>query len=229
MVNKLTLQDSSRLLKPVAPVLALLGNIGHPRCNRTKAFMIWAEQNYDRILWVPGALEYSSEGREAITWNEKADQVYESINEWGLKKTVFCQKLDFVYPGTEINILASSLGFPLGYLNQHYVWNCRGEQARMTSNEQTFFMTDEVAWLKRRLEKINMPTIVLSNQHVPSKFGYSTHIFCNIHGIWENTTTSYTGGQNPWRAINMAGHKGYLPDAYFTWDVNNMGKDTKMQ
>lgn len=227
-VNKLTLQESSKLLKPVAPVLALLGNIGHPHCNRTKAFMIWAEQNYDRVLWIPGALEYSSEGREATTWNEKADRVYESLNHWSLRRTTFCQKLDFIYPGTEINILATSLGFPLDYSNQYYVWNTKGEQTRMTSNEQQSFMKDELHWLRRHLQKKHTPTIVLSHQPVLSNFGYSTHLVINIHGIWENDIISFTGGKNPWRAINMAGHRGYISDAYFTLDENK-DKDMNMQ
>ena len=228
LVHTHSFQNSSRLLKPVAPILALLGNIGLPNCNRTKEFMTWADMNYDRILWIPGALEYSSPAYEAMTWNERGDQIYKSIHTWGLKHTHFCQKLEFIYPGTDIHIIATSLGFPIGYLNQHYVSNSRGIHERMKQLDAAHFMKDEFEWLHQRLTKIYAPTIILSNQYVPNGFVRSGHIYCNIHGVYGTTPVSYTGDKDPWRAINMAGHSDYLPNLYFTFEIHK-NKDKNMR
>ena len=219
LVHTRPLLESMRLLRPSAPVLALLGNIGHPYCDKTRDFFRWTETKYQHIFWIPGALEYASSTQNATSWYERSDQIYESIRNWELNRTLFCQKLEFRYPGTNINILATSLGFPIEYLNQHYTWNSRNTYGKMTRADMEFFISDEFSWLRRRVDKLNSPTLMLSNQYVPNGFSPSTHKHCNIHGTWGNTPASYTGGENPWWAMNMAGHAGYLPDAYVSWDT----------
>jgi hypothetical protein len=219
LVHTRPVLESTRLLRPSAPVLALLGNIGHPYCDRTRDFFRWTETKYQHIFWIPGALEYSSSTENATSWYERSDQIYESIRNWELNRTLFCQKLECRYPGTNINILATSLGFPIEYLNQHYTWNSSDTYGKMTRADMEFFISDEFDWLRRRVNTLNSPTLMLSNQYVPNGFSPSTHVHCNIHGTWGNTPASYTGGTNPWWAMNMAGHPGYLPDAYVSWNT----------
>jgi hypothetical protein len=229
LVHTRPVLESIKLLRPSAPVLALLGNIGHPYCDKTRDFFRWTETKYQHIFWIPGALEYSSSTENATSWYERSDQIYESIRNWELNRTLFCQKLEFKYPGTNINILATSLGFPIEYLNQHYTWNSLGNYSKMTRADMQFFISDELNWIRRRVNKVNAPTLMLSNQYVPKGFSTSTQPHCNIHGTWGKTPASYTGGDNPWWAMNMAGHAGYLPDAYVSWDTicrKNIAIDT---
>lgn len=52
--------DWSKLIRPVAPVLALCGDIGSPFCEKTAKFIRWTTANWDRVLWVPGLEEWAT-------------------------------------------------------------------------------------------------------------------------------------------------------------------------
>ena len=49
------------ILKPSAPVLALCGDIGSPFCERTQKFIEWCGSQWDKVLWVPGVEEWSTQ------------------------------------------------------------------------------------------------------------------------------------------------------------------------
>jgi hypothetical protein len=59
-----TLKQSKHLLKTgICPNLALLGNIGNPRSQKTKDFVRWCSDNWDQVYCVPGPLELMDNSR----------------------------------------------------------------------------------------------------------------------------------------------------------------------
>jgi hypothetical protein len=59
-----TLKQSKYLLKTgICPNLALLGNIGNPRSQKTKDFIRWCSDNWDHVYCVPGPLELMDDHR----------------------------------------------------------------------------------------------------------------------------------------------------------------------
>ena len=64
-------------IKPVAPVLALTGNIGSPVCHVTQKFLKKCAHDFEYVLWVPGFEElmanYSVSGSSNIVWKNKVN------------------------------------------------------------------------------------------------------------------------------------------------------------
>lgn len=54
------------ILKPSAPILALLGDIGSPFCERTRNFIEWTTKQWDMVLWVPGVEEWSANSEHTM-------------------------------------------------------------------------------------------------------------------------------------------------------------------
>lgn len=46
------------LLKPVAPILVLAGDIGYPGAQRTRDFIAWCSDRWQHVIWVFGNHEY---------------------------------------------------------------------------------------------------------------------------------------------------------------------------
>jgi hypothetical protein len=63
----------SKIIKPSAPVLALCGDIGSPFCKRTVEFMKWCQTEFDKVLWVPGVEEWTTNPTGPYTMNEVPD------------------------------------------------------------------------------------------------------------------------------------------------------------
>jgi hypothetical protein len=65
----LTTHAFSKLVKPAAPHLALLGNIGRPESPKTYNFLRYCAKNWDSVVWVPGSHELSNprDGRSTIS------------------------------------------------------------------------------------------------------------------------------------------------------------------
>lgn len=57
-VNK---RSVAQVLKPSAPILALLGDIGSPFCENTRKFIEWTTNNWDMVMWVPGVEEWATD------------------------------------------------------------------------------------------------------------------------------------------------------------------------
>jgi hypothetical protein len=51
----------AQVLKPSAPILALLGDIGSPFCEKTRKFIEWTTNHWDMVMWVPGVEEWSTD------------------------------------------------------------------------------------------------------------------------------------------------------------------------
>lgn len=64
-------QSFSKLVKPAAPTLALLGNIGRPESPKTFHFLNYCAKNWDTVLWIPGPHELTNTNIGRATFQEK--------------------------------------------------------------------------------------------------------------------------------------------------------------
>ena len=67
----LTKQPFQQLVKPAAPTLALLGNIGRPEHPKTYHFLNYCSKNWDSVLWIPGPHDLSNTREGRATFQEK--------------------------------------------------------------------------------------------------------------------------------------------------------------
>jgi hypothetical protein len=66
-----TLNSFSKLVKPAAPHLALLGNIGRPESPKTYHFLRYCAKHWDNVFWIPGPHELSNPKGSHLTLSEK--------------------------------------------------------------------------------------------------------------------------------------------------------------
>jgi hypothetical protein len=203
------------ILKPSAPILALLGDIGQPFCLHSREFFKWAEDNYSLIFWIPGSLEYSSLQSSCISWNERADQYYQSLQLWGLSRTSFCQKLEYRIPWSPFTLLCSSYKIPYHSTRQIYKYDYKGLYKIATYNDYERFNQSESDWLTKTTGRISGPIIACSYMPVP----YGLKVQANLFGITHvpNYPRTFSGETSPWSTINMAGHTGFRKDAYVSF------------
>lgn len=106
-------QTSTRLLRPVAPSLALLGNVGRPDSPKTYHFLKYCASNWDTVFWIPGPHEFTNLPGGRTTYPERITQLH-----------TLCQSLSFVKCGTpselplhdeKILLLGASLWTPLSF------------------------------------------------------------------------------------------------------------------
>jgi hypothetical protein len=57
----------SSILRPSAPILALLGDIGSPFCEKTRKFVEWTTKHWDMVLWVPGVEEWATDSGNTMS------------------------------------------------------------------------------------------------------------------------------------------------------------------
>lgn len=67
----LTMEAFSKLVKPAAPNLALLGNIGRPESPKTYNFLSYCAKHWDNVFWVPGPHELSNPKGGRATVSER--------------------------------------------------------------------------------------------------------------------------------------------------------------
>lgn len=60
--DKTSDEDFSAMVMPMAPYLLLPGNIGNPWLTCYSKFLEWTSTHWERVWFVPGAVEYSSTG-----------------------------------------------------------------------------------------------------------------------------------------------------------------------
>jgi hypothetical protein len=206
-------KNPAAAVKPAAPYLALLGNIGGPYCPQTKDFFQWAETVFQRIYWIPGALEYSG-GANPLTWQQRADLYYLSVRDWKLKKTVFSQK--FQERLESVNIIATA-GWHLTMAENPAMriqyWNSEGSRRFMTPIDCFEQQFNELDWILRKSKNSMEPTVLLTHSPIPSRVLENHTILCHLYGAeYNERSVSATGGTNPWVGINMATAKGYRDD-----------------
>ncbi len=210
-VHNNTYKINKTLLQPTGEMLALCGNIGQPYCVKTRDFFKWADDHYSQIFWIPGGLEYSSQTNNLATWNERADQYYESIRNWNLMKTVFCQKMEYAVPYTNITILATPLGIPYDVTRQIYSWCHIGQYKQIGPKDYSRFFRNELEWVSTKLQKTTGPNLLLS--HAPI---YERAV-TNLYGVANAGEAKTNSGGIPWSAVNMGGYSTFRNNMMMEW------------
>jgi hypothetical protein len=218
-IHNQSLSTLQRLVKPSAPTLALLGNIGQPSCDRTKEFLQWTNSQFDTVFWVPGSLEYSSPKKESVTWRERADQIYENLQIWKTERTIFCQKFDYTHPESNVRIFASPFwGFAFNPLNRHRIldWNGRSERVLIDNTQLSELQYNELMWLMGKIYRLQkgQTSIILSHSPIPYLLLKPYNVFCHLYGTEQDGSAKVvSGGKDPWIGLNMVGSKHYNKSA----------------
>jgi hypothetical protein len=210
---KSVLQNPAKQIQPNAPYLALLGNIGRANCPETKDFLGWAENNFQRIYWVPGPLEYSS---HSLTWRQRADATYTFLRTSGFKKTVFCQK--YMEPLASGFLLATPtwhLGFSAGFDGQITDWSSYGSQVALDMKQMFDLQDDETNWILRNSAKKSSSVFLLTYSPISYTTLENQNILFHLYGTgYETGDQSVCGGTNPWVGINSATSSYFKPDGF---------------
>lgn len=94
-------------IKPVAPVLALTGNIGNPACRVTQQFLKKCANDFEYVLWIPGFEElmanYSAVGSSNIMWKNKV-QAMKNISKKIAPNIAVLSDEYFTYPAVNNSI-----------------------------------------------------------------------------------------------------------------------------
>ena len=209
--------------KPVAPYLALLGNIGQPTCSATRKFFSELEQfsEIQKIFWIPGALELSPTNQTSVTWRQSTDLFYSVLrSDWKLKKTAFCQKFDWKHPTLPLRILATP-GWHLlmdATGKTLYDWNTDGEYYPMKPIDFLKHQTNELQWITTTMDRTTDTVCLLTYSPIPHVTLHSNHILGHLYGTeYVYKPITVTGGVRPWTGINMVGAKQYNHSAVFEY------------
>jgi hypothetical protein len=206
-------------IKPVAPYLALLGNIGQPNCKYTRQFFKHTEKEFDKIFWIPGALEYSTPHNSLILpWQKRGELFYKSIQDWDLTKTVFCQK--YVFP---LDISLSIIATPCWYMtvgNHHkmkiYTYDIKTQRNRqMKQLDFLHLYFDELSWIQSKASISQTNNLLLTHAPIDPIILKEKNIVYHLYGTQcHEIPISKTGGHDPWVGINMWGHNNYDKKAF---------------
>jgi hypothetical protein len=99
------------LLKPAAPSLALLGNIGRPESPKTYHFLKFCASNWDTVFWIPGPHELSNTKNTRIPYDEKTKKAIVLAKE--IKGVQFMASQEAVFHTDRVVILGSPVWTPL--------------------------------------------------------------------------------------------------------------------
>jgi hypothetical protein len=204
-------------LKPCAPILALCGNIGVANCPSTRNFLQEADETYEKVLWIPGALEYAtSDAVKPTTWREQSDKCYKSIENWNLKNTTFCQKYELSLTNS-LSILATPGWHAEFDISPEYKIYDFKKVSKTKMNIYDFFdkVEDEKLWINKYIiNKPNIKKILLTYSPTELKYMNSNMYVHLLGNNILNIPHSFCGGVNPWIGINMYGSTAFRKDAF---------------
>lgn len=209
------------LLRPVAPYLALCGNIAHPRSPAATRFFRWASRNYDVVWWVPGHEEVNSAGKYpggrfeyGVTDNLSA--MYGLVQGEGLLNVHVANKLAKNYKGFSVR------GISLPHVcerNLDGVYYNTGKA--FTLADLDFYRTKDQQWLEREMyahqaqnkayEK-KEPLVILTDGYLHTQQSYSVYLMgdsrVNMTGF------NHDRHEKAWFGVNNWGIAGYEPDKF---------------
>ena len=172
----------SRIVKPVAPNLLLLGNIGQWENHKTQDFLNYARGNWDKIFWVPSPHDLSSPTGKPFY--EILDKMYAN------GKICILEQSEICIPGTDIVLLGCPLHINI-YLNKKAlmkeykdVYKLQGQDVMPLDVAEWFW--EDRDWLKGRLcwyKRTGYPRRVIVCTH--------TSPFVNLGGIFNDTIPVY--------------------------------------
>lgn len=100
-------QPFSKLVKPNARYLALLGNIGRPESPKTYHFLNYCSKQFDNVFWIPGPHELSNPKGGRMTLLEKNKKLY--LLTKSLPKVMLMDSKEAVFHKQRIVLLGTPL------------------------------------------------------------------------------------------------------------------------
>lgn len=216
--------ENSKLLNPIAPNLALLGDIGRADCERTVDFLKWCSSTYETIYWVPGHTEMASETRP---WFYQLDEIHEMIYKHNIKNIVFGTQRDIHLQSPNVQILMATLSYPQKPHNGIQTY-CEKKGIRPVEPADIEDSLEvEMDWKLIRTGKSTKPVVWLTycspfRNLTPYNAGSILNhpkILCSLVGS-HHLPISMSGKLpgHPWVGINMYGYYNYNDDAFWEYD-----------
>jgi hypothetical protein len=209
------------LLQPVAPYLALCGNIVHPRDAAAGHFFRWAARNYETVWWVPGHEEVHAAGKKpggrfeyGLTDNLSA--MYELVQAEGLKNVHIGNKLSRDYSGFHV------LGISMPNFNDRNaegIYYNTGKPFKYADLE--YYRLKDQQWLERELYSQQtlakaygkpQPVVIMTDGYFITQQPYSVSIL----GDSKVNMSGFNHGRlkNAWFGVNNAEAAGYQSDKF---------------
>lgn len=212
------------ILKPVAPILALCGNIGHSTCPRTREFLEHCDRNQKTVFWIPGALEQSSP-EKPFPWFEHGWGIRQALRDWNLQNIIFSQKLSQIHPTIPVRFVATPLWLGMNPSIPVLTWNAADFIGPMPRIYKESLHQEEKEWIEKENRRTDFPIIALTSQF--EVLG-GDNLIAHIHGadIHHHIVRSYSGGK-PWTGMNMQGHSGFLKDVFVELELEQGKKPIK--
>lgn len=205
------------LIHPVAPYLALCGNIISPH-NKNIAipFFEWAVANYDVVWWVPGHEEVASP-THSVTENIK--EMYDLVNNNLLRNIHIANKLSKTYDGFKVIGVSKPAIIHENAVNLSHE---TGKPYTLDDVERISFR--DQCWLEKELAMHNLSkyyapiqikdnAILLTNGYVDTKIHYTASIVGDFPG---NVTgiQSAANMKKSWFGVNNWEKPGFLKDKF---------------
>lgn len=226
-VHLLSFKEAKKLLNPVAPVLALLGDIGQVNCKKTVDFLKWCEDSYDKIYWVPGYTELSSREGHIRPWFYQSDMIQSMIHREGLTKTVFGSEHSIYLNAPNIQILMSTLWSEHTTPKDLLTYSEESGTEVMTKEDIYELNKNTMDWLLFKTAKSHSPLVWLTYGPVISTSSLVLPTFAHpkilaiLNGNNSNSLPLSVSGKLPgfpWYGINNAGHSNYNSQAFWEYD-----------
>lgn len=222
-VDNITLNYSKTLLKPVAPVLALLGDIGRPNSN-TKDFIRWCDDNYSLVLWVPGSLELCDSERKKHTWSERVKVYNDFLADSDVTNTVFCNKKSVQIDSPELQLLLTPL--MESSVEPTYTESITGPKI-MGEEDYEKLLAQDMNWLLQQTISSKGPVTWLTYSSPFRNTGQinctdsivlkHTNLVCSLKGTSDCfKVPSYYNNILPWASVNMGGY-GFMNDVVWKY------------
>ena len=97
----------SKMVKPAASHLALLGNIGRPESPKTYNFLRYCAKHWDTVYWIPGPHELSNPKGERMTLSEKTMNANALTKQ--VKGVTLMNSMEAVFHQQRVVLLGTSL------------------------------------------------------------------------------------------------------------------------
>ena len=223
-VYKRPLAENQKLLNPVAPNLALLGDIGQADCKRTTDFLRWCADTYEQVYWVPGYTELANEKR---AWFYQLDAIQEIIYKNNIKNIVFGNKRDIHLTSPSVQICMATLMYPERPFNGIKTYCQKEGISSLTAEEVSNCLSGEMDWLLSRTARSTTPVVWLTycspfRTITPYNSGAILNhpkLLASLVG-YHQLPISMSGKLpgHPWVGINMNGYYNYNDDAFWEYD-----------
>ena len=100
-------QPFHQLVKPAAPTLALLGNIGRPEHPKTYHFLNYCSKHWDSVLWIPGPHDLTNTKGGRATYKEKLLNMHGLANQ--VPRVTIMDNKEYVFHNNRVVLLGTPL------------------------------------------------------------------------------------------------------------------------